>query len=116
MKTWRISVITVMILVFSSLIFCVAMAGCDCGCSGDTIELQPVNTTMYKLYISDNDYRTVIQYDYDMPDKTITLYRNPDKGVFGITVLEKNPRKTTYTSGPQEDEKSILNQESYFEY
>lgn len=113
MKTWRISVMTIMIVL---LLLSVAMTSCDCGCSADAIELQPVNTTEYKLYISDHDYRTVIQYDYDMPDKTITLYRNPDKGVFGITVLEKNPRKTTYTSGPQEDERSILNQESYFEY
>lgn len=87
------------------------LTSCDCGCKSDEkIELRPIKTTEYKLYISDYSYRTIYVYMYDLGGENLKMYKG-DNGPMNIVFESKEPQTHV------EDTESVLEHKgTYFDY
>lgn len=87
-----------------------SLQGCDCGCNvDDNIELKPIETVKYELYISEHTFRSVYVFKYDCGDEYIKMYKS-DNGPMNIIFEPKEQLHDT------EDTESVLHQGTYFDY
>lgn len=98
-------------LIASWVMLILWMVGCVCGtCNDEKMQLHPTEVNKYRLYLDTegSTYRDFTEYTYELPEKTIKMFRNPD-GVVSIYIDDHNI--------PVEQKPgSILEQDTYFDY
>jgi len=94
------------------LFMAIVMNSCDCGCDNvELLELKCYEVEAYKLYSPNgHDYNKMYVYKYETPDAYIHRYIIAGE-TRNIEVIPKNK-----TAQKNQDDESVLNKETYFDF